>query len=230
MKNAYTIVVPQNKSLIFWSKKMLNQILDYVNSIKSSKYPKEKDANITADIEFAAYKKLSEIIEKWIIDTCSRLRNDIRTSKKWAVVHFILTIAMLVSGIILWRDMCTFITGNPKMDISAYILLRLSSFISLGLGTILFYRQYKNQMSNKKYLQNELTVIEAKYRVWQYSTIINDKDSIRKAMSEMFKIHKMNTLEKDQTTVELEQKKLDDNLDNQIINSMLQMVKKDNKN
>ena len=85
-------------------------------------------------------------------------------------------------------------------------------------------------MSNKKYLQNELTVIEAKYRVWQYSTIINDKDSIRKAMSEMFKIHKMNTLEKDQTTVELEQKKLDDNLDNQIINSMLQMVKKDNKN
>jgi hypothetical protein len=213
-------------------KQLINYLISFTNITLSKEMSEDSidkhDLKITTDLELYAYKNLKECIDKWKNDTCFRLLDDIKISRRWALVNFILMLVMLTLGIGLWHHMFSFIADNQTTDFLTFIMLRSTLFASVGLGTIIFYMQYKNKMSEINSIRYELTNIESKYRVWQFAIEIGDRDMIIKALKEILKINNQSNFENIQTAIELKQKKVDDNLFSEIIKSILKIGKIEN--
>lgn len=157
--------------------------------------------------------------------TIDRLRAELAALTRRGNLNLVLGILTTVIGLaILGYFVFNYTsTGDPTEMISSF-LPRLSLVIFIEVFAYFFLRLYKASLAKIKYFQNELTNVEAKAVALETSVILGS-DTIDAVIERIASTERNNVLDKGQTTVELEQAKIQGEKFSTVIKDAISVIK-----
>lgn len=105
-------------------------------------------------------------------------------------------------------------------------LPRISFVILIEVFAYFFLRLYKENISEIKYFQNEITTIESKYFALRVAIEIGDKESIKDSIKSLSTSERNFILSKGQTTVDLERKKVEQQSSSDVLGKITELIGK----
>lgn len=157
--------------------------------------------------------------------TINRLLDEIAALTRRGNLNLVLGILTTVIGLaILGYFVFNYpLTGIPSVIIIGF-LPRLSLVIFIEVFAYFFLRLYKASLTEIKYFQNELTNVEAKAIALETSAVLGG-DTIEAVIEKIASTERNNVLDKGQTTVELEQAKIQDEKLSNVIKDAISVIK-----
>lgn len=163
-----------------------------------------------------------------LIEIRARLSNEIqRLTRRSAVNLGIGVIITLIAGVgllylVFVRPLD--LTGVDRIDYISHILLhyipRLSLIIFAEIFAFFFLRLYKNDQSDIKYFQNEITNVELKMAAVNVALASGREKAIQTVVEELSKTERNFLLKKDETTADLEKFKAENTSTKDILQNL----------
>lgn len=161
--------------------------------------------------------------------TEKRLMDEINGLKRRANTNMILGAIIAFVGVL---GLVTFILGEPEQpqtDISLIIVhwvTRLSLVSFVEIFAFFFLKMYKTELLSIQYYQDELTGIESRKIALLFSIIHNNQEDISKSIDCLVNIDRNFKLDANQTTVDLEKLKTENNFIKSQMDNMMDMFKR----
>ena len=159
-----------------------------------------------------------------------RMNNHIKKLSNLSMIN--LTIGVIISGFsisILYLSIVDFSSGENMantMNASFYLFSRMGVGVAIQLLALFFLNLYKKNIHEMKYTQNEITNIESKKAAILYSYDFSEGNKFLIA-DELLKTERNFVLDKSQTTMHLEQSKIDSRESKDLFNVIELLLKKD---
>lgn len=150
-------------------------------------------------------------LESSLTMTLKRLENEVWALSRRGNLNLVLGIFTTISGLGIFTY-SVFGGQNLTQDatvIASYYLPRLSLVILIEIFAYFFLNLYKSSLNDIKYFQNETTNIEAKHTALQFALILKEKKTLNTVLSSLATTERNFTLKKGESTVRLEQDKID---------------------
>ena len=166
-------------------------------------------------------KLSSRQAEELFSKTLSRLEKELESQSKRGNVNLILGIMTTLTGVaILGYSVFLAPILTTNTEIISHFLPRLSLVILIEVFAYFFLKLYKQGLAEIKYFQNEITNIESKYLGLHIATTKENSDGTLKAIEKLINTERNFILEKDQTTSELELRKIESSENTNTINKL----------
>jgi len=163
--------------------------------------------DIRNDADYLAKEKYrNELFTK----TSYRLEGEISSQSRRGV--FNLSAGIITAGIgiyFLYSLLTAYTESKDYINLFSHFIPRVSLVILIEVFAYFFLNLYKRSLDEIKYFQNELTNIEMKYMALKTATDINSDKVNEHLVKVMIETERNRFLKKNETTVELEQYKLD---------------------
>ena len=142
--------------------------------------------------------------------TVDRLTQELSALSRRGNLNLVLGIVTTVTGLGILGYFVLKLPGGqePSVDLLINFIPRLSLVLFIEVFAYFFLRLYKATLAEIKYFQNELTNVESKAIALHASTHLKDSAAILAVIEKISGTDRNSLLEKGQTTVELEQTKL----------------------
>ena len=98
-----------------------------------------------------------------------------------------------------------------------YYIPRISIVVFVEIFAFFFLRLYRNNLSDIKYYQNEMTNLDSKYLALKTALSYEDEELVKLALTEILKTERNFILRKGETTISVESEKLQDAADRSFI-------------
>lgn len=203
----------------------------------SEKLGDDKNDLLNAVMSFTNLKRKQEEIENEkhsdilliFQDMQSRLKDECNRLNKQALINLFLCffIAFILMGFIAY----TSIFSTEFKDISTIQIFliryipRVISILSLLTMFLYFTRLYKSNIIDVKYYHNEITNIELKMAAVQTVLINGDKEIINQIVKELCLVERNSVMSKEQTTVELERAKAENEINKNYLDKVWELLK-----
>jgi hypothetical protein len=112
--------------------------------------------------------------------------------------------------------------------LTAWFVPRVTLTILIGTSSFFFLKLYSASLRDIKYYQNELTNLECKQLVIEGATLVDDPEVLKAALADFTKTERNFVLKKDETTVDLEKAKLDQQYLRDALNAVLESSRTQN--
>lgn len=112
-------------------------------------------------------------------------------------------------GLLGWSVFQEVSLSNDLWSMASHFLPRLTLVVMIELFSYFFLSLYKTSLQEIKYLQNELTNVEAKQIALRAALDMSDSSTVSNIVLSLSVTERNHVLSKDQTTVELEKAKID---------------------
>lgn len=157
--------------------------------------------------QFSQFNRINETFE----ESKERLSDAISRLERKGNFNLILGGATTSLGVALLGFSVFFKQANYQtLDVFMMAFLpRLSVVIILQVFSFFFLKLYKSNIDDVKYLQNEITNVEHKQVAVNSAIKLNEDEHWRDLLSNLMKTERNQILEKGQTTVKLEQSRLE---------------------
>lgn len=208
------------KSLYDKSEALGEQRGDFLASVIEYTNRKRSEDEILND-KHSHVSAIFDDIQERIKDECNRLN-------KQAIINLFLCffIAFVLMTVITYTSIFSTElnnTGSFEVFIVRY-LPRIVAVIGLLTMFLYFTRLYKANILDVKYYQNELTNIEVMQVAWQTAIVNNDKDALTKLMTEFSIIDRNKIISKEQTSIEIERIKLENELNKDYLSKVYELL------
>ncbi|WP_438454779.1 hypothetical protein [Vreelandella venusta] len=148
--------------------------------------------------------------EELFIQINSRLESEVQNLAKRGNINLILGMATTLTGLsILGYSVFNAPALNSVIDLAAHFIPRISLVLLIEVFAYFFLKLYKQGLSEIKYFQNEITNIESKFLALRLSTESGQGDCVKEVVTNLLSTERNFVLEKGQTTIELEQVRID---------------------
>lgn len=200
-----TLSVPDDERIINVVENIKNEIREGLNKEIIRKM--ESDAYLTHIVDYldSKYQRMSE-----------RIQDEIRSLGKKGNINLSVGVIFGVLGFILFGIMLLFMTDIGDGDVSKIILgsfvPRLSLVLLIEIFSYFFLNLYKSTLHEIKYYQNELTNLECKF-IPLFIAIKNKNEKLSAdIMSNIVACERNYILKSNETTVEIENEKRNNNV------------------
>lgn len=142
--------------------------------------------------------------------------------------NFNLTIGMTLSIIGLTVFGVVLLNAPQYEDIKSLFINTLPKtlfVLLIELFSYFFLNLYKNSLDEIKYYQNEITNLESKHLALRVAKSMNNHKMMSIILEELVKTERNFILEKDQTTIELEKKRIDSTNSNNTLQTIKDILK-----
>lgn len=142
--------------------------------------------------------------------------------------NFNLTIGMTLSIIGLTVFGVVLLNSPQYKDIESLFINTLPKtlfVLLIELFSYFFLNLYKNSLDEIKYYQNEITNLESKHLALRVAKSMNNHKMMSIILEELVKTERNFILEKDQTTIELEKKRVDSTNSNNTLQTVKDILK-----
>lgn len=147
------------------------------------------------------------------------LQKNASKTRSYAVVNLFIGIVISGFAITLLVYSALYMPSAGEEDLWVYLSSRLAVSLSAQLLALFFLKLYKNNLSELKYIQNEVTNFEAKKIAVMLSYDFSEKNKMS-VVSNLMSTERNYILDKDKSTAHLEQLKLE----NSDSNSYLKVI------
>lgn len=150
-------------------------------------------------------------------------------TRSYAVVNLFIGIVISGFAITLLVYSALYMPSAGEEDLWVYLSSRLAISLSAQLLALFFLKLYKNNLSELKYIQNEVTNFEAKKIAVMLSYDFSEKNKMS-VVSNLMSTERNYILDKDKSTAHLEQLKLENSDSNsylKIIEGLISSSKKE---
>lgn len=168
-----------------------------------------------------------DLIDQSCLRVIERLDKEISTLGRRGNLNLLLGISTTMVGLAvlyLYVSMITVDEINPWMAWVNFIP-RLSLVILIEVFAYFFLKLYKSTLYEIKYFQNELTNIELKYVALKTSLVNGDENTSSYVVKSFSKTERNFILEKGQSTVDIEQCKINNESSSSITKAVSEMIK-----
>tara|TARA_Y100000815_G_scaffold275793_1_gene317784 strand:- start:21771 stop:22910 length:1140 start_codon:yes stop_codon:yes gene_type:complete len=197
--------------------KLLRNVISYTHIKRNENEEKsDKFSNITI---------VFENIKNRIQDECNRLN-------KQAIINLFLCffIAFILMTLIGYTSI-TSTNDNKLISLELFAVRYIPRIIGvIGLLTMFLYftKLYKTNIVDVKYYQNELTNIEILQVTWQTASITDSDDILKELLSKLSQIDRNSIISKDQTSIEIERIKIENEISKDYLSKILSIFPKIN--
>tara|TARA_B100001250_G_scaffold405348_1_gene422701 strand:- start:113 stop:1048 length:936 start_codon:yes stop_codon:yes gene_type:complete len=118
--------------------------------------------------------------------------------------------------------------NEPSYETSQFVykfIPRLSLSILIELFSFFFLRMYRKNLEDLKYLNNEKTNVEMQLLSLKTAIVLKDNEAISKVIDKMSSTERNFVLKKDETTVETQKSRMDNDSNTQIISQFFDLLK-----
>jgi len=178
--------------------------------------------------ESNAHKERIEVVESQFGSTIGRLKEELFALSKRGNLNLAIGIVTTITGLVFLGVFVLTDTG-PTQDASQFVvnfLPRISLVVFIEVFAYFFLRLYKSSLSEIKYFQNEITSIESKYLALKVAINAGDSGNIQNILDQLSRTERNFTLEKGQSTVDLERSKIDQQATSDILGKLTQLMGK----
>lgn len=175
---------------------------------------KTKDYIISSSVDDirndAAYLAKEKYRHELFIKTSCRLEGEISSQSRRGV--FNLSAGIITAGVgiyFLYSLLTEYTESKDYINLVSHFIPRVSLVILIEVFAYFFLNLYKRSLDEIKYFQNELTNIEMKYMALKTATDINSDKVNEHLVKVLIETERNRLLKKNETTVELEQYKMD---------------------
>ena len=148
--------------------------------------------------------------EELFIQINSRLESEVQNLAKRGNINLILGMATTMTGLsILGYSVFNAPALSSVIDLAAHFIPRISLVLLIEVFAYFFLKLYKQGLSEIKYFQNEITNIESKFLALRLSSESGQDDCVKEVVANLLTTERNFVLEKGQTTIELEQVRVD---------------------
>lgn len=156
--------------------------------------------------ESLKFKQREDVFAK----TIARLEVEIQNQSKRGNVNLLLGIFTTIFGVlVLGYSVLQAPIFKDAMEITSHFLPRISLVIVIEIFAYFFLRLYKQSLDEIKFFQNEMTNVESKYLGLYVAAEGEYKEGMLAVINQLSSTERNFILEKGQSTVSLEQKKVD---------------------
>ncbi|RZG07399.1 hypothetical protein EXT48_05860 [Pseudoalteromonas sp. CO348] len=113
------------------------------------------------------------------------------------------------------------IQATDTINLLMHYLPRISVVIFIEIFAFFFLRLYRENLSDSKYYQNEITNLESKFIALDAAMLANDMDSVKSIVSDLSKTERNRILKKGETTSEIEVNKSDTQTVKEILSAVI---------
>lgn len=192
---------------------------------------KTKDYIVSSSIDDirndAAYLVKEKSRHELFNKTSNRLEGEISSQSRRGV--FNLSAGIITAGVgiyFLYSLLTEYTESKDYINLVSHFIPRVSLVILVEVFAYFFLNLYKRSLDEIKYFQNELTNIEMKYMALKTATDINSDKVNEHLIKVMIETERNRFLKKNETTVELEQYKLDKINNSNAINKACEILGK----
>ena len=160
--------------------------------------------------------------------TLDRLRQELFALSKRGNLNLAIGIVTTIAGLLLLGAFVLTEAQNT-VDLPTFavgFVPRISLVLLIEVFAYFFLRLYKTALTEIKYFQNEITSIEAKFLALTVAATSKKEDQLAGVLHQFARIERNFILEKGQTTVELERNRLDQQVDDSLMNRLADVLKK----
>lgn len=203
---------------------LLNNLKSRIESSATEKLL--EDLKQKASMQFEQDNTI-ELIDLSCAGTIERLNRETAALSRRGNLNLVLGIFTTIIGLFvlyIYVSKITVDAANPWIA-GVNFLPRLSLVILIELFAYFFLKLYKSNLSEIKYFQNELTNIEAKYVSLRTAILNKDENTVSEVIKNLAKTERNFVLDKGQSTVDLEQSKLNNETSSSITKSISELIK-----
>ena len=162
-------------------------------------------------------------------DMLSRLKMEVRALMRRGNLNLVLgTVTTVAAAILLaYIALTTTAIVDTTHDWRYYMptfFVRLSVVIFIEIFAFFFLRLYRSSLTEIKYFQNEITNLEAKCLALEFAILAGDDVSANKVVDQLARTERNFILKKNETTVELENARLEAQHIKQIFDGVKEIV------
>jgi len=199
---------------------------DELVELLKSKVLNETNENILLEIK----NKIQENnIYQQQLETVNRLKDELKSLNKRGNLALALGIVTALTGLVFlgYFAISITITNTTLENFFIEFLPRFSLVVLIEIFAYFFLRLYKVNLSEIKYIQNEITSVEFKYVALDMSR--QDKDMSLELLQHIIKIERNFILEKVQTTIDIEKLKAEEQSSQNMLGKITDLLNGDNK-
>lgn len=165
-------------------------------------------------------------INKHYSDMVYRLENEIDRLNRRGGVNLVIGTLIALAGILyLGFTVTSTLIVNDKLDYILHMAPRLSFVIVIELFAYFFLKLYKNGFDEVKYFQNELTNIDSKMLGIKFLKDVRNEELMGEVIKNLMATERNFILDKGQSTVSLEQQRLKNEEEKNVIDILKEITK-----
>ncbi|WP_313140280.1 hypothetical protein [Leclercia sp.] len=181
-------------------------------------------ADVSLKNDISSFKYQIEI-NKHYSDIVYRLENEIdRLNRRGGVNLGIGAVIALFGILYLGYTVTDQVVLNDKLEYIMHMAPRLSFVIVIELFAYFFLKLYKNGFEEVKYFQNELTNIDSKVLGIKFLKDVRNEELMGEVIKNLMSTERNFVLEKGQSTVSLEQQKIKNESEKNIMEIMKEFI------
>ena len=177
--------------------------------------------------EIVEKSRLSEIKNQFEV-TKVRLNSEIEALSRRGNLNLIIGIitTLIAIGLLAYIVLNSNIKFIEYSELISHYVPRLSLIIFIEVFSFFFLKLYKNSLEGIKYFQNEMTNVEIKFISLESVFLSGDDEAIKTISQELSKTERNYIISQNESTVELEKIKQDNQQIKNILDSVLSIIKK----
>ena len=178
---------------------------------------------ISQRIKSISDQAVSDRIEGHFTRTISRLLQEIRELGRRAKVNLVIGSIAALSGVSIFILFVFEAPSGTAMEVylASEFAPRISLVIVIEVFAYFFLGLYKSNLSEIKYFHNELTNTEMKYLAFEEALTSSDKETASKLLYDISKTERNFLLKKGESTVSIEEKKVNTEEQKSLIQSFI---------
>ena len=192
----------------------------------------EANEDFISKLKINVEKKLENIendnnISKYYSKIITRLNEELIELRKRSDLSLIIgiTTTLIGLGFLGYFSINFETTAKSLFEFFIEFLPRLSLVIFIQIFAYFFLKLYKFNLSEIKFIQNELTSIESKLLAIRIAIEHEDKEVIKYVVESLMKTERNFILEKGQTTIDIEKMKSDQSSSNETLGKIADIFK-----
>ena len=164
-------------------------------------------------------------LQEQLENTRLRLRRELEALGRRGNVNLVIGVLTTVAAVGILTT--TILDPNVKLTndtLVTHFAPRLTLSLFIEIFSFFFLKLYKSGLGEIKYFQNELTNIELKFVSLESALRSENKEVVAGVVGEFSRTERNFTLDKGQSTVEIERSRLDAEAGNNVISSFSKLV------
>lgn len=167
------------------------------------------------------FKQREDVFAK----TIARLEMEIQNQSKRGNVNLLLGILTTIFGVLaLGYSVLQAPVFKDGMEIVSHFLPRISLVVVVEVFAYFFLRLYKQSLDEIKFFQNEMTNVESKYLALYVATEDGHREGVLAVINKLSSTERNFILEKGQSTIALEQHRIDTAANGAAVEGLVSMV------
>lgn len=173
-------------------------------------------------------RQILQLVVEQGAQTLSRLRQELFSLSRRSNLNLAIGIVTTITGLLMLGMFV--LRENPSIgdgpQFLAEFVPRISLVLLIEVFAYFFLRLYKSTLAEIKYFQNEITSIEAKFLALTVAASVGKEEQLKSVLEQLFKTERNFILDRGQSTIDLERSRLDQRIDESLMDKLSLLLQK----